>query len=240
MTPLRPKRPRTKVRAVVTDIDGTLTDADRRLSIEAVQALRSVEAQGIPVLLATGNVLPVALAIHRSIGLNGPIVAENGGLLYRREGRTDSVETLADRSVALQAYRKLRNAGLPVRRLFTDRWRETEVALEPNVSVAAVRRCLRGGPVFVEGTGYALHLMERGAGKVFAVRKALASLGITLEECLVAGDGDNDVGMLRAARFGVSFPTASPGARRAADFVAPSGYARGFVEGLKAGRVYRD
>jgi phosphoglycolate phosphatase len=236
--PLRSRRLRMKVRAVVTDIDGTLTDADRRLSTEAVQAIRSVETNGIPVVLATGNVLPVALAIYRSIGLKGPIVAENGGLIYRRDGGIDRVERLADRTLALKAYRKLRKAGLPVRRLFTDRWRETEVALEPNVSVAAVRRCLRGGSVFVEGTGYALHLMERGAGKVFAVRKALGTLGIALEECLVAGDGDNDVAMLRAARFGVSFPTASPRARRAADFIAPSGYARGFVEGLKAGRVY--
>jgi phosphoglycolate phosphatase len=231
---------RSGIRAVVTDIDGTLTDADRRLSTEAVRALRALEAHGIPVLLATGNVLPVTLAIYRSIGLQGPIVAENGGLVYYRAHGVDHVERLADRSVARQAYRKLRKAGLPVRRLFTDRWRETEVALEPNVSVTAVRRCLRGDPVFVESTGFALHVMQRGAGKVAAVRKALGSLGIALEECLAAGDGDNDVAMLRAARFGVSFPTASLRAQRAADFVAPSGYARGFVEGLKAGGVYRE
>jgi phosphoglycolate phosphatase len=240
VTARRAQRPQTKIRAVVTDIDGTLTDHDRRLSTEAVLAIRSVEARGIPVLLATGNVLPVALAIYRSIGLQGPIVAENGGLIYRREGRVDRVEKLADRAVALRAYRKLKTSGLPVRRLFTDRWRETEVALEPNVSVAAVRRCLRGSSVVVESTGFALHLMERGAGKEIAVRKVLGVMGIALEECLVAGDGDNDVAMLRAAQFGVSFPTASPRARRAADFVAPSGYARGFVEGLKAGRVYGD
>ncbi len=229
-----------EIRAVVTDIDGTLTDADRRLSTEAILALRAVDARGIPVVLATGNVLPVALALHRSMGLHAPIVAENGGLIYRRDEGVDRVEQLADRKVALQAYRTLRASGLPVRRLFTDRWRETEVALEPNVSVAAVRRCLSGAQVFVESTGYALHLMQRGSGKVPAVRKVLRSLGIRLDECLVAGDGDNDVAMLKASRFGVSFPTASPRAQRAADYIAPSGYAQGFVEGLKTSRVYGD
>ena len=92
--------------------------------------------------MATGNVLPIALAIHRSLGLSGPIVAENGGLLYRKVDGQERVERLADRRVALAAYRALVAAGLPVRRLFTDRWRETEVALEPTVPLARIREVL--------------------------------------------------------------------------------------------------
>lgn len=233
---IAPKRP--PFRAVVTDVDGTLTDGDRHLDTRAVEMVRRLEGRGFPVILATGNVLPIALALHRSLGLSGPIVAENGGLLYRRaDGGKEVVERLTDRSVAVAAFRKLRAAGLPVRRLFTDRWRQSEVALEPNVSVARVRRALGSSTVEVESTGFALHLMAAGGGKLPALVRALAYEGMTPADCVVLGDGDNDVAMLRAAGFGVSFASASPRARRAARYVARAKFAVGFVEGLKASGI---
>ena len=236
--PPRPRSPATlRFRAVVTDVDGTLTDADRRLDPRAVVWVRRLESHGIPVVLATGNVLPIALALYRSLGLSGPIVAENGGLLYRRVGGQDRVERLADRRVALAAFRALVAAGVPVRRLFTDRWRESEVALEPTVGLRRIRRALRGQPVLVESTGYAIHLIERGAGKLPALRQALQPLGLTVADCVVLGDGDNDVAMLRASGFGVSFASASLRARRAARYVTRSRFASGFVEGLKASGI---
>jgi phosphoglycolate phosphatase (TIGR01487 family) len=219
--------------ALVTDIDGTLTDERRRLDPGAIGAVRALQSSGVPVILATGNVLPIALAIHRSLGLSAPLVAENGGLLYERVGERDVVHRLARRAPALAAYRRLRRAGLPVRRLFTDRWRETEVALEPNLTPAQVRTHLHGSGVSVEATGYALHLMERGCGKRPALARVLGARGLTLADCVVAGDGDNDVPMLRAAGLGLSFANGSPRARRAADHVARAGFADGFVEALK-------
>jgi len=223
---------------VVTDVDGTLTDADRRLDPRAVKVVRDLEHRGIPVALATGNVLPIALGLYRSLGLTGPIVAENGGLIYHRDERgRDVVERLTDRRVALLAFRELQAAGLPVRRLFTDRWRESEVALEPTVSVSAVRRALGRSPVAVESTGYALHLMEKSGGKLPALVRALSYIGRTPAECVVLGDGDNDVAMLRAAGFGVSFASASRRARQAARYVTKAEFAAGFVEGLKASGI---
>ncbi|MGI0132546.1 MAG: phosphoglycolate phosphatase [Thermoplasmata archaeon] len=221
------------LRAIVTDIDGTLTDARRRLNTEVVERLRALEDRGIPVILATGNVLPIALALHRSIGLSGPIVAENGGVLFREVDGAGTIERLSDRAVAWAAFQRLRRAGLPVRRLYTDRWRESEVALEANVAVSRLRPHLKGLNVRVEGTGFALHLMERGAGKLPALRRALRGVGLSLADCLVAGDGDNDVAMLRHAGYAVSFPTASARARRAADFIAHGPSADGFCEVLK-------
>ncbi len=232
-------RPRPRLRAVVTDVDGTLTGPDRRLDTRAMHAVRWLESHGIPVVLATGNVLPIALALHRSLGLTGPIVAENGGLVYRKVEGKDEVERLAHRPVALAAYRALRAEGLPVRRLFTDRWRETEVAIESDVPLVQVRRALAKQKIRVQsiGTGYAIHLMERGSGKLPALRRALRPMHLRVSECVVLGDGDNDAGMLRASGFGVSFASGSPLARQAARYVARSSFAEGFVEGLKASGI---
>jgi phosphoglycolate phosphatase (TIGR01487 family) len=225
----RPARP---VRAIVTDVDGTLTDRSRRLDARALGAARSVADPGLPFVIATGNVLPIALALHRFLGLQSPIVAENGGILYRRVGDREVVEHLAHRAVALRAYRELKRQQLPVRRLFTDRWRESEVALEPTVPEARVRRAVRRHPVLVEGTGYATHIMERGAGKLPALRRALGQMHLRLSDCMVLGDGDNDVGMLRAAGWAVTFPSGSARARRAADYITQAPYSDGFVEAI--------
>jgi phosphoglycolate phosphatase len=234
----RGKTNRPHVRALVTDVDGTLTDADRHLDLRAAGLVRRIERNGTPVILATGNVLPIALALHRVLGLTGPIVAENGGLVYHRDSQgREVVERLTDRRVALAAFHRLRAAGLPVRQLFTDRWRETEVALEPTVSVSAVRKVLGTSAVDVESTGYALHLMEKGGGKLPALVRALAYGGLAPADCAVLGDGDNDVAMLRAAGFGVSFASASPRAQRAAWYVTKAKFAAGFVEGLKASGI---
>jgi phosphoglycolate phosphatase len=222
-----------RLRALIVDIDGTLTGPDRVLDPEAAALLRTLDAEGLEVILATGNVLPVSLAIHRSLGLRGPIVCENGGMLYRKVGGYDRVQRLADRRPAWAAYRAAREAGLPVRRLFTDRWRETEVALEPNMSVAAIARAIRGMGVRVESTGFAFHLMSHGAGKRPALDRILQELDLPWSQCLAAGDGDNDVGMLRAAGWGVSFPNGSLRARNAARYVSRASYAHGFVEALK-------
>jgi hydroxymethylpyrimidine pyrophosphatase-like HAD family hydrolase len=184
-------------------------------------------------------VLPVSLALHRSLGLSGPIVAENGGLVYWREDGRDRVERRADPELPRKAYRALVAAGLPVRRLFTDRWRETEVALEPTVSVARLRRALADWKLTIESTGYATHLMQPGAGKLPALESALGRTGLSVAECVVLGDGDNDVAMLRAAGFGVSFPSGSARARRAARYVTRANFSAGFVEGLKASRILR-
>lgn len=215
-------------RAVITDIDGTLTDRARRMDLGAVRALAQLQAQGVPVIFATGNVLPIVLGLHRFLGLTAPIIAENGGLVYFRE---DRIVRLSDRKVAMRAREKAART-LDVRPLFTDRWRETEAAIEPNVPVADVQRAVRGMGVRVEATGFAIHLFEPTAGKLPAAKLVLRELGIPLQDCLVAGDGDNDVALLRAAGVGVSFPDGSPRARAAATWVTHATHGEGFVEAL--------
>jgi len=219
------------------DIDGTLTDSHRRLYPPAIALLQRLDRRGVPVIIASGNVLPIALALYRFVGLSGPIVAENGGLLYRGERGENRVERFADRRVALRGLAALRRAGLKPVPLFTDRWRESEVALEATISVRRARSVLARQPVDVVPTGYAVHLIEKGVGKLSTLRAALQPFGLGPEDCLVAGDGENDVPMLEAAGWAVSFRRADPLARRAADYLARSSNAAGFVEALKQARV---
>lgn len=230
-------RGRPSVRALALDIDGTLTDGSRKLHLPALAVLQRLHARGVPIVFASGNVLPVMLAMTRFFGLPGPIVAENGGLILERVDGREVVTRLARISLARRALARLESERVPLRPLFTNRWRETEIALEARFPVARARRLLRGMGVDVVPTGFAVHLIESGCGKLPALERVLAGFRLTPADCLIAGDGDNDVAMLEAAGYAVSFATGSRRARAAADYVAPAAYALGFVEALKRVRV---
>lgn len=222
--------PRRPIKAIILDVDGTLTDRGRRLSLDAAAALRELSDAGIPVILATGNVLPIALGLHRFLGLSGPLIAENGGLVYFSD---DNIVRLAKRDIALAAYEELVK-HVPVKRLFTDRWRESEVALIPDHDVKEIEPWVKHMGVTVESTGFAIHIIEKpGAGKLEAAHVALKPLNLGIGDCLVAGDGNNDVDLLKSASVGVSFPDAMDRARQAADFVTKENDGKGIVEALR-------
>ena len=76
------------VQLVVTDLDGTLSDAAERIHPASVRAIRDLEAAGIPVLVATGRRLRMACAVLEAGGLTGPAVVLDGALgLDLRDGR---------------------------------------------------------------------------------------------------------------------------------------------------------
>lgn len=221
------------LRAIVLDIDGTLTDGHRRLHRPAVAYLDRFRRRGVPIVLATGNVLPVALALRRFLDLGTALIAENGGILYEERDGKEVVTRLARRSLALRALTALHQAGVPAEPLFTDRWRETEVALRFDTPVDRARLILAQHPIEVVPTGFAVHLIERGKGKLPALRRLLRPMGLSPSDCLIAGDGENDAPMLGAAGWAVSFRGADITTRAAADFVSRAANGAGLVEALK-------
>lgn len=60
-----------KPKAVAVDIDGTITDSNKKIHLGAIAALRRLEEAGIPVILATGNVRGITYGLWRFIGASG-------------------------------------------------------------------------------------------------------------------------------------------------------------------------
>jgi hydroxymethylpyrimidine pyrophosphatase-like HAD family hydrolase len=132
----------------------------------------------------------------------------------------------------MEAYEYLRTK-LDVERLFTDKWRETEIGLRREADVEDVKRVLKGWDVEVETTGWAVHIMSRGMNKFVGVRKAAELLGITVNDIASVGDSDNDEVMIRECGWGIAVGNAFEGTKRAASFVAKEKYGAGVVEGLR-------
>jgi hydroxymethylpyrimidine pyrophosphatase-like HAD family hydrolase len=76
------------VQLVVTDLDGTLSDADERIHPASVRAIRELRAAGVAVLVATGRRPRMACAVLAAGDLVGPAVVLDGALgLDLRDGR---------------------------------------------------------------------------------------------------------------------------------------------------------
>jgi hydroxymethylpyrimidine pyrophosphatase-like HAD family hydrolase len=68
------------VELVVTDLDGTLSDAGERVHPKTVRAVRALQHAGIPVLVATGRRPRTAMVVLEAAGLRGPAVMLDGSI----------------------------------------------------------------------------------------------------------------------------------------------------------------
>lgn len=70
------------VRLIALDIDGTLLDSAGQLRPRVRQAIAAAQAQGIVVTLATGRRYRGTVGIAADIGIEAPLVLNNGNLIY--------------------------------------------------------------------------------------------------------------------------------------------------------------
>jgi len=217
-----------KVRMVAADIDGTLTRrrGDLLLSVEAVEAVRMLEARGIRVSLVSGNSLPITAGLARYLGAAGPSVGENGCVVFWRgeiihvcRGRPprELVEELLEMGFAESWQNQFRFHDLAFR------------APDPSLIERALEVVRRYGYV-AYSSGYALHVQPPGGGKGEGVRVAARLLGVPLEEVAAVGDGENDIPMLEIAGFSACPGDADPRVKEVVDYVASRPGGEGFAE----------
>lgn len=225
------------IRAVAVDIDGTLTDYARLVDWAGVRALRDVEKKGLPVILATGNVVPVTKALANFIGTSGPLVCEGGGAISSNDMRRKRL--LFSRARADRAIARLRGLGFAPRRIWSDPWRESEVALDLSDDHPELRRRLAAQGFELVSTRFALHVMEPGLDKYRGIVEALDFLQrrVRPTEVLGIGDSNNDVTMLRRFRYSGCVGNGSEAARAAAKFVARRKHGAGVTEILRHYKV---
>lgn len=71
---------------VFTDLDGTLLDHDSYSFAAARPALERLAALGVPVIPVTSKTLAELDVLTETLALNGPCIAENGGLIAYPDG----------------------------------------------------------------------------------------------------------------------------------------------------------
>ena len=226
------------IKLFATDVDGTLTESrgSFRLNLRAVEALRILEERGVVVSLITGNGYEIAAGLARYIGVSGPIVAENGCLLFEK-GKLESLCSGRPPRALMEAV-----SSMGLKESWQNRCRLHDLAFVVE-DISTLRRAaerVRGlmpelgwrGRVIV--SGYALHLQPEGGGKGRALRSVAERLGVRIEDVIAVGDSEGDLELLEAAGIPAAVGDADPRLKMAARIVASSPAGDGLVEIVRA------
>ncbi len=218
------------IKAVACDIDGTITDEMRRLDLRAVALLREIEQEGIPVLLASGNIMCLMDAASLFIGTTGHLIAENGGIVKDKKTQKKHYTAATANIEIAKAFEHLQDA-MHVRLVSSSELRETEIAIYKDFETSLVADAVKEFKVRVVDTKFAIHLLDPNVNKGVGLSVAADIMGLVLDEFASIGDSENDIEMLESS--GLSIGVGDERLSNVADFVTRSSYGEGGVEALK-------
>lgn len=217
------------IRLLVLDVDGTMTDRERRISPEVVKAVPRVQDSGVTVSLVSGNVIPVMYALKTYLGINGPVLGENGGIML--DGNV--ITKFFSPDVPREFY-SMMSHEISVSEILTNRWRETSVAFEgERESIASFMGNVQEhwkSRIQVVDSRYAWHIMNREQGKDFAVRKLSEMYNVGHDEILVCGDSDNDLAMYEAPVRKATMANGTGRIKEQCEYVSPYSHGEGLVD----------
>lgn len=204
------------MRAVVTDLDRTLTDEHLAVAPQTFDAIASLRRAGVAVVLASGR------PVHHLRGLVAAfdgVVAENGAVLH------------------VGSWTHVQGAGFPssgraalgtFARYVT--W-QTVIGSAPLKFSRALGEILEYArvPHALVRNADEIMLLPPGVGKGSGALRVLARLGIPAQDAVAIGDNDNDVDLFLACGRSVAVANATEAAREAADDVLDRPYGEGFV-----------
>ena len=84
------------VKLFVSDVDGTLLSAGKKISARNIEAVKRMTDAGITVTIATGRMYRAALPIAKELGVNVPIITYNGALIKSTNGKVIHAEYLPE------------------------------------------------------------------------------------------------------------------------------------------------
>jgi phosphoglycolate phosphatase (TIGR01487 family) len=219
---------------IATDIDYTLTDADLRLEIAAVEKIRELEARGVKVILVSGRNLPATGSLAQLIGASDLVVAENGGVIARYQTPIKVLGRIENARAALRMLSKRMGRKVIERPDSKLGMRLSSVSLERSFDFEEAKKLIRAGriPVDIIDTGVTYILMDRHVSKGEALVRLARIAGLSLSSSAGIGDNFNDLSLFEKVVYKIAVANAPEGVKQQANFVCTRSYGRGFLEAV--------
>jgi Cof subfamily protein (haloacid dehalogenase superfamily) len=160
------------------------------------------------------------------------VVAYAGDDIYRKQPctATDSIlaiEKLVPKNCP-QGLDKLHEVGVKVHKMILLSNDDILKELRP-----ALQSALEGIATLTQAVPGMLEVLPFGCSKGLGVMKLLEHVGISPEQAVAFGDGENDVEMFQAVKFGIAVGNAKPLLKQAARFVTDSNAELGVANALQ-------
>ncbi len=217
----------TRFSGIVSDIDGTVTHDDRRLSAEALKAAHMISGR-IPFILASGNTLCFTRAVSKMMGTRSPLVAENGGLLLPSYDADPVLiePCMEELNAALTLL--LEHFDLTV---YDSRDRVTDVSFAKTVPKEDILPFLSDFPnIHFVDAEFAYHLTDKNICKGDALQRTAEMMGRKAGDFIAVGDSNNDIDLFHAAGYSFAVANATDVVKKEADYVLQKGHGDGFAE----------
>ena len=226
------------LKAVAIDLDGTLFD-DGFTPVETIAKLRSVSAKGIIVMLCSGRALPYLTGVSKILGLNGPLIAEDGMIVF--DQMTGKKYIMGDVK-QLEAMRKIASQqiteGIETKR--PQHIKELIFTLEPNPNISLhllYEKTLEikkqhNLALNISRSNQMVNILPEGANKGVALKKAADIIGVACNEIAAFGDSLNDLPMLRASGFPIAVANAEKEVKEISKYICKNAVGAGVLEGL--------
>jgi phosphoglycolate phosphatase len=217
--------------AFAVDLDRTLLPPGQPLPRSASALLATVQEMGLKVVLVSGREYDRLATFARKLRAVDALVAENGAVIEVPLG--GKVTTVGSKSGA-RVRRRLGSA-----RISGVATGDVVVSV-PRAMWSRVEVLLEGFPVDLVPNADRVMVVPEGVTKASGMQRVLRALRLGSREYAAIGDGENDIGLLRAATLSAAVANAHPSVRSVVDYVCRGRFEAGvaeFVSGPLARRV---
>ncbi len=231
-----------KYKMIVLDLDGTLTNEQKKITPKTKEALMRAQENGIKVVLASALADELELKKY-----DGYILAFNGGKIISCKDMSVVFEQILDENLVPKLYESAVNNNMPIltyqgEDIATNHKDDQYVAYEAFINqmpvvqyddflgqiVYPINKCLIVGEevegkmnVYRSATCF-LECVPLGIDKAKSLDRLIKTLDIKREEIIACGDGYNDLSMIEFAGLGVAMSNAAEDIQEKADFITLS------------------
>ena len=142
------------IRLLLSDVDGTLVDKQKRLTPATIDAVKRLEATGLGFTIISARPRSGMMPIAEALAIDAPMAAFNGGIIFRRDGRVDAHHVI-DAEVARGVLALAQGAAVDIWVFADDRWYASS-----DVGVHAEHERIAANQEPVVGNDFA-HLLDR-------------------------------------------------------------------------------
>ncbi len=214
------------MKVLALDLDGTVFGRGP-LNLEEAVLLRKLQVRGITIVLCSGRTLHYVMGIARCLGTTGPLVCEEGTIVYDQKNHQ---KVMNGDITKIRELRKSMDRLLPMCRIPNESHHDKEVILaldrEPRIDLDTfeieIKQVLHRNhfDLNVTSSDEMINIIPAGVDKGYGLQIALGMMGLRNEGIIAMGDAPNDIPLLKRANYAAAVANAHQRVKEIADFVS--------------------
>ena len=222
------------IKAIFIDIDGTLRDSNRNLSVRTIETIKKVSEKGILVILCSGRPRKYVENISRQCNASKYIIASNGGSVFDYLSNEIIYKNIIDKEIIFKLCKIAKESN-------------TNVIIDSDENICTIydedftkMRMLRKNIEEIEKVEIKQEIVSLGddnisnkerlyyfignieLSKGYAIKKFCEKLNIRKEDTIAIGDDINDLSMFEQVGYKVAVSNAIDIVKEKADEITLS------------------